>query len=77
MEIETPVEVLSVEYVCDHCHRGRMKPVRDYEAPAATLSAPRAPYLHKCSECGEHAELDKLYPDIIYRMAHLTVALLN
>ena len=72
MEIETPVEVLSVEYECDQCQRGRMRPVRD------TPSAPRsAPYPHRCGECGAVAQLSKLYPDIIYRIANTTVALLN
>jgi len=74
MEIETPVEVLSLEYVCDHCHRGKMRPVRqDGPLPAGHP----ATYKHTCGECGHEALLQKLYPDIIYRMAHTTVALLN
>ena len=73
METETPVEVLSLEYVCDHCHRGRMRPVRE---PDATL-VPKAPYRHRCGECGHVCELSKLYPDIIYRVASTTVSLLN
>lgn len=74
MEIETPVEVLSLEYLCDRCHRGRMRPVRD---PGTAGPLPAGPYQHECRECGHAAALSKLYPDIIYRMAETTVALLN
>ena len=73
METETPVEVLSLEYVCDHCHRGKMRPVRNAE-PMFCLPAP---YPHFCGECGHLANLSKLYPDIIYRVATTTVSLLN
>lgn len=75
MEIESPVEVLSLEYVCDACHRGRMRPIRG--KGESVLAAPAVTYPHQCGECGHVAHLSKLYPDIIYRMAHATEALLN
>jgi len=75
MEVESPVEVLSLEYVCDNCQRGRMRPVRDTGSSA--LAAPAVTYPHRCGECGHVAHLGKLYPDIIYRRAHATEALLN
>lgn len=75
MEIESPVEVLSLEYVCDDCHRGRMRPIRDLGSSA--LASPAMTYAHRCGECGHVAYLSKLYPDIIYRMAHATEGLMN
>jgi hypothetical protein len=71
MESETPVEVLCLDYTCDKCERGRMRP--------DGVSPPSQPvtYPHKCTVCGHTASLHKRYPDIIYRIAETTVALLN
>lgn len=63
-----------MEYVCDHCHQGKMRPVR----PEAHVNLVQpTSYKHECGKCGHQAQLAKLYPDIIYRVANTTVALLN
>ncbi|SUD80275.1 Uncharacterised protein [Pseudomonas putida] len=52
-----------VEYVCDSCGEGHMRPA------GITLTSYPAQYPHQCSACGARANFLKCYPSIEWRAA--------
>ena len=58
-----PVEILGVDYICDDCGRGQMRP----EEPAMSLDPPG--YRHACNACGVSRILANLYPTTGWRRA--------
>lgn len=70
METEVPVEVVSVDYTCDRCITGHMRP------NGVSTHSP-VTYPHVCTSCGHRASLDKRYPDIIYRIPETPVPRAN
>ena len=62
-EVENEVKVFEVNYICDKCGIGKMKPTGE-----AQLSDPPQ-YPHKCTHCG-HTEsyFNNMYPIIRYQI---------
>jgi len=56
MEREYPTETVIIEYICDTCSIGAMKPTGK-----ALLCKPPL-YVHKCDSCGVVANLRRGYP---------------
>ncbi len=52
------VKTVGVEYVCDKCGQGTMRPT----GIMLTMSPPK--WGHKCNHCGELADLNQTYPTV-------------
>ena len=52
-------EVKIIEYICDHCHAGKMKPTN------ITLTSMPPKYEHACPYCNSKANLDHTYPSTV------------
>ena len=63
METSEIVYTVRIDYICDMCGVGRMKP-----SGAVQCSYPPS-YAHRCdnAECGATMYLDRTYPAIEYR----------
>lgn len=61
MEIETPVSTYVVDYTCDDCGKGKMRP-----EPFVHTSMPPQ-YPHTCNICGNRKTFYKSYPYTIWR----------
>lgn len=59
-EIYKKLKPVQVDYICDTCGEGELKPTG-----AMKLSYPPL-YTHKCSKCNEVFDLKKTYPSIEY-----------
>lgn len=60
--VETPVSTFHVEYQCDQCSRGLMKPYGD----VAWLADP-IQYQHRCTNCGHEQTFLVRYPYLAYK----------
>lgn len=63
-----PIQVVGVEYICDKCGIGTMKP----HGEVAWLTDP-VQYPHSCTKCGATIALNERYPLV----RHLRVELDN
>lgn len=59
-EREFQIENYGVEYVCDACNSGTMRPKLDCHA---LLTSPLR-FTHQCGECGAEQDLTDRYPTI-------------
>ena len=59
MEFLTEVKTYKAEYVCDKCNNGYMLPT------GVILTSIPPQYPHKCSACGDVANLRKSYPAFV------------
>lgn len=60
-ETTAPLEVVEVDYVCDACGTGRMR-------PAGTMLLTDPPkWPHQCSHCGDEKVFGTKYPTVGYR----------
>lgn len=62
-EREFQVEQYGVEYVCDSCKSGTMRPKPD--SPMFLTSPLR--FTHQCGECGAEQDLTDRYPTVRFR----------
>lgn len=60
MEVKKEVKVFHVEYACDACGEGKLKPTN------MALSTYPAQYPHKCDKCGIGQTFFHRYPRTVY-----------
>lgn len=67
-EVETPVDVVRVEYVCDKCGEGTMRTLTGLASLPhhSGVTVTTAAGYCECSFCGEREWLDRAYPATRY-----------
>ena len=58
-ETHQPVQAVSIDYTCDHCSEGVMRPTPD--KPWMLMSDP-SQFPHQCTHCGIEVNLSVRYP---------------
>lgn len=66
-EEKRAVSVRTVEYVCDACGEGHMKPT------CMCLPSNPPQYPHACDKCGECRTFNVIYPRTEYRAAEFSL----
>ncbi len=61
-EQEFDVKPIGIEYICDECGKGIMRPHGNFVLTSNPIQHP-----HKCHEWGHTDNFTKKYPDIVYR----------
>ncbi len=62
-EIEYPVLPIEVDYICDSCKKGRMRPPKN----GATQATNPIKFQHECLNCGKGAFFPLHYPLLRYQ----------
>lgn len=59
-EKKTEVKAFSIDYTCDVCHQGQMRPT------GMVFDTYPALYPHRCNKCDAAGTFDIIYPTIRY-----------
>jgi hypothetical protein len=64
--VEEVIETIEIDYVCDKCCEGRMRPLPLSEVVWADSSDDQL-FRHSCNRCGHEFPFKVCYPTLAYR----------
>lgn len=68
--VENAIETIELDYECDQCHEGKMRPIPNHCVDWSD-SSQDAMFKHTCNCCGYAFSFKVKYPTLAYRKKEL------